>query len=82
MTPSHKTPGMEEALTNLFGYDRRTSIEANRCAPPSVGGCGGIATEFRDELSRREFTISGLCQRCQDSVFEESEEWAHDRRPL
>jgi len=25
--------------------------------------------EFRDELSRREFLISGLCQQCQDKVF-------------
>ena len=26
--------------------------------------------DFRDELSRREFKISGLCQECQDGVFE------------
>jgi len=25
--------------------------------------------EFRDELSRREFAISGLCQDCQDDTF-------------
>lgn len=25
--------------------------------------------DFRDELSRREFKISGMCQKCQDSVF-------------
>lgn len=24
---------------------------------------------FRDELSRREFRISGLCQKCQDDTF-------------
>lgn len=28
-------------------------------------------TEFRDELSRKEYSISGLCQRCQDEVFGE-----------
>jgi len=27
---------------------------------------------LRDELSRREFKISGLCQRCQDDVFDAS----------
>lgn len=27
---------------------------------------------FRDDLSFREFHISGLCQACQDSMFEES----------
>lgn len=25
--------------------------------------------EFKDELSVKEFIISGLCQRCQDEVF-------------
>jgi len=24
---------------------------------------------FKDEVSRREFTISGLCQECQDKTF-------------
>lgn len=27
------------------------------------------ADEFRDELSRKEFKISGLCQSCQDEIF-------------
>jgi len=26
--------------------------------------------EFRDEISKREFGISGLCQKCQDKTFE------------
>lgn len=26
--------------------------------------------EFKDELSRKEFEISGLCQNCQDSFFD------------
>jgi len=26
---------------------------------------------FRDELSLREYTISGLCQKCQDRIFVE-----------
>ena len=29
------------------------------------------AEDFRDELSRREFKISGICQKCQDDVFGE-----------
>jgi len=27
--------------------------------------------DFRDELSRKEFRISGLCQKCMDEVFNE-----------
>jgi hypothetical protein len=25
--------------------------------------------DFRDELSKREFDISGICQECQDKIF-------------
>jgi hypothetical protein len=31
--------------------------------------CGKDATLFTDELSKREYGISQLCQTCQDSVF-------------
>lgn len=27
--------------------------------------------DFRDAVSRKEFTISGLCQKCQDETFGE-----------
>lgn len=27
-------------------------------------------SEFRDELSKREFRISGMCQECQDKTFD------------
>lgn len=33
------------------------------CAKPIVD------TDFKDELSRKEFRISGMCQKCQDQVF-------------
>lgn len=29
-------------------------------------------SEFRDEISRREYQISGLCQKCQDKIFQPS----------
>ena len=25
--------------------------------------------DFRDELSKKEFKISGMCQKCQDKIF-------------
>lgn len=31
--------------------------------------CGGKIEGFRDKLSAKEFGISGMCQKCQDSVF-------------
>lgn len=60
--PSEKSPEMEKLLEDLFG--RTTAVQNDICAC-----CGGPATEFRDYLSRKEYTISGLCQTCQDSVF-------------
>ena len=46
-------------------------IEAGQC--PS---CGRPIDdlEFRDALSEKEFEISGLCQSCQDEVFDRIEE--------
>ena len=32
--------------------------------------CGDHAGLFRDDLSRREYTISGMCQPCQDMLFD------------
>ena len=33
--------------------------------------CGKVVImdDFKDELSRREFKISGICQKCQDDIF-------------
>ena len=53
-------------LKNTFGIDRVGSIEAEVCAT-----CGDLieADGFTDELSRKEYKISGMCQNCQNSVF-------------
>ena len=42
------------------------NVEAGNCAT-----CGAKIKpdEFRDKLSEKEYTISKMCQRCQDSVF-------------
>lgn len=38
--------------------------------------------DFIDELSRREFYISGMCQKCQDEIFgngdDEDDDWDDD----
>lgn len=66
--PTKKTEEIEGAIKSISGHDRRPSIRANVCIPAPIG-CGGPADKFRDELSRKEYTISGLCQKCQDSIF-------------
>ena len=63
-----KSPEMEMFLENItvktFGRSRSLAKAGNGCVV-----CGNDATEFRDELSRREYGISHMCQKCQDSVF-------------
>jgi len=60
--PSEKSPEMEKFLENLFG--RSTFIRKGICI-----SCGKTVVGFRDALSEKEYTISGLCQECQDEVF-------------
>lgn len=62
--PSNKSPDIEAFLSAITGRDRREQITNNKCMT-----CGGDAHTFRNDLSRREFSISGMCQACQDSVF-------------
>jgi hypothetical protein len=51
-------------VSAILGVDRVETIKADACV-----FCHQPATEFRDELSRREYTISGICQTCQDKTF-------------
>ena len=54
----------EEMAFKLFGRSRTLAIAGNGCVK-----CGESAVDFRDELSRKEFGLSGLCQGCQDGIF-------------
>jgi len=70
-TPSKKSPQMHEFLENLSikmfkGVSRAVSIAENVCVC-----CKGDASTFTDELSIKEFSISGMCQKCQDEIFED-----------
>ena len=60
--PSPKHPAIEHFLNDVFG--RSSAIEHDVCV-----FCAGDASTFRNEISRKEYTISGLCQKCQDETF-------------
>jgi len=62
--PSEKSPAVEDMIQRVFGVNRQHQILARECPM-----CGGDCAEFRDDLSRREFEISGMCQTCQDKIF-------------
>lgn len=71
--PSYKTTNMSKMLDDLsemvYGRSATSSIRGDTCL-----ACGEPAVEFTDALSKREFSISGLCQKCQDDVFAPDEE--------
>ncbi len=58
----------ESMLTSLGMGAAVEKAKLGCCA--SCGNSIG-ADEFRNEISLREFNISGLCQICQDSIFGE-----------
>jgi hypothetical protein len=64
--PSDKSPEIENFLETTFG--RTTAIKSGTCVY-----CKKKIIGFRDALSMKEYTISGLCQECQNSVFSEGE---------
>lgn len=66
--PTKKNPEIEKLITKVSGTSRIAAIKTNRCINPPIG-CGKPAEKFRDKLSETEFTISGFCQNCQDSLF-------------
>jgi len=55
---------IEEMLSKLTGVSRVGAVAEASCVM-----CKGEASSFRDPLSKKEYTISGMCQECQDSVF-------------
>lgn len=61
---------MQETLDHLskkiFGRSHSECLANNECV-----SCGAKAVDFRDELSVKEYQISGMCQKCQDQIFEE-----------
>ena len=67
-TPSEKSPELTKLIDDwsqaVFGRRRHNSIIEDVCV-----SCGKDAKTFKDGQSRREYAISGLCQKCQDEVF-------------
>ena len=68
--PTKKAPCMEKLIDAINPSSRKRvdSIKRDVCT-----WCGKPATEFRDSLSRKEYTISGFCQDCQDKTFGKAE---------
>jgi hypothetical protein len=88
MEPTYKAPQIDALLSEIIfnGKDRATCVREGTCVTCDEAQ-GLIATSFRDDVSRKEYQISGMCQSCQDDVFGvgepddepyEDEMWADD----
>ena len=80
--PSFKAPAIDALLSEIIfnGKDRVTCIKEGTCITCDEAQ-GLIATSFRDDVSRKEYAISAMCQSCQDDVFghgEPEEDWDDD----
>ena len=69
MEPTNKAPAIDAILSSFTGKDRKDMIRNRQCMT-----CGGCAYYFRDDLSKKEYAISGMCQSCQDDFFGVTEE--------
>lgn len=75
--PTPKAAAIDTGLYESFGVDRVETIRAQKCVWDNKV-FGGDTKEhsftFRDKASEQEYSISGICQSCQDSFFGGSEE--------
>ena len=62
--PTPKAPAIESFLTSVLGTARANIIGHGKCV-----FCSDPDFNFRDELSEKEYTITGICQKCQDKTF-------------
>ena len=60
----------KEKNLKSVGFDKElTRVKMNLC--PFCGQPIKME-DFKDALSRKEYTISGICQKCQDNFFGEA----------
>ena len=57
---------VDELAREVFGMTKDDAHLKGICV-----ACGADIFDFDDELSEREYKISGLCQKCQNEFFEE-----------
>jgi hypothetical protein len=66
---ANKTQEIKDAIEDMFPGTAK-AIAEHKC--PSCKA-DIDPQSFRDQMSRREFGISGLCQVCQDSIWNRGE---------
>jgi|13_taG_2_1085334.scaffolds.fasta_scaffold01965_11 hypothetical protein len=64
MKATQKHHEIESLLTSITGKSRPQMVLEALCTT-----CDGVAKSFKDEVSEKEYQISGMCQSCQDEIF-------------
>ena len=60
---------LEDISMTLGGSARSKAFMNSSCVT-----CPGSATKFKDAVSEKEYTISGMCQLCQDQIWDTDED--------
>jgi C4-type Zn-finger protein len=63
---------MNREILEKLGFTKEMQLVENRQCPLCEATID--VNSFKDELSLKEFIISGMCQQCQDKIFAEPEE--------
>jgi hypothetical protein len=63
---TQKSKVIDDLLTSITGISRQDAEDQGVCT-----WCKGLITGFRNEISEKEYQISGFCQKCQDETFGE-----------
>lgn len=67
--PTKKAPEIDAFIKNVMGKSRPDTIRSGGCMT-----CTEPDMNFRTAPDRTEYSISGMCQKCQDSVFGDAED--------
>ena len=59
-----KSPAINAFIGERYNIDRVETIHKDICVM-----CKKEANNFKDELSKKEYRISGMCQKCQNNIF-------------
>ncbi len=64
--PTIKSKEINQLLDSVTGRSRIQAVNDKICVT-----CDETNVSFKDEISVIEYSISGMCQTCQDNFFEE-----------
>jgi hypothetical protein len=59
---------MNKEIMKALGFTKEVELVENNQCPACKQHINGKA-DFKNEISWKEYQISGLCQECQDAIF-------------